>query len=86
MSVNEKQMDAAVGVDGVSVQLCIAFNHLFTYHVASPPGSEQERLEYALSSKRRALILTLRWANAHTYLLQEESAAMSFLEASFQMQ
>uniref|UniRef100_A0A7N6AUV2 Rap guanine nucleotide exchange factor (GEF) 4 n=1 Tax=Anabas testudineus TaxID=64144 RepID=A0A7N6AUV2_ANATE len=40
----------------------------------------QERLEYALNSKRRALILTLRWANAHTYLLQEEPAAISFLE------
>uniref|UniRef100_A0A3B4UMR8 Rap guanine nucleotide exchange factor 4b n=1 Tax=Seriola dumerili TaxID=41447 RepID=A0A3B4UMR8_SERDU len=39
-----------------------------------------ERLEYALNSKRRALILALRWANAHTYLLQEEPAAVSFLE------
>uniref|UniRef100_A0A671Z204 Rap guanine nucleotide exchange factor 4b n=1 Tax=Sparus aurata TaxID=8175 RepID=A0A671Z204_SPAAU len=55
-------------------------NHIFTYHAASPPGSEQERLEYALNSKRRALILTLRWANAHTYMLQEEPAAISFLE------
>lgn len=50
------------------------------YHAVSPPGSEQERLEYALNSKRRALILTLRWANAHTYMLQEEPAAISFLE------
>ncbi|KAM4727765.1 rap guanine nucleotide exchange factor 4-like isoform 1-T1 [Anableps anableps] len=50
------------------------------YHVASPPGSEQERLEYTLNNKRRALILTLRWANTHTYLLQEEPAAISFLE------
>uniref|UniRef100_A0A3Q2UM88 Rap guanine nucleotide exchange factor 4b n=1 Tax=Fundulus heteroclitus TaxID=8078 RepID=A0A3Q2UM88_FUNHE len=39
-----------------------------------------ERLEYTLNSKRRALILTLRWANSHTYLLQEEPAAISFLE------
>uniref|UniRef100_A0A3Q1IZI1 Uncharacterized protein n=1 Tax=Anabas testudineus TaxID=64144 RepID=A0A3Q1IZI1_ANATE len=61
-------------------QLCMVFNRVFTYHAASPPGSEQERLEYALNSKRRALILTLRWANAHTYLLQEEPAAISFLE------
>uniref|UniRef100_A0AAX7UFP9 Rap guanine nucleotide exchange factor (GEF) 4 n=1 Tax=Astatotilapia calliptera TaxID=8154 RepID=A0AAX7UFP9_ASTCA len=37
-------------------------------------------LEYALNSKRRALIMTLRWANAHTYLLQEEPAAIFFLE------
>uniref|UniRef100_A0A3B4Z9Z5 Rap guanine nucleotide exchange factor 4-like n=1 Tax=Stegastes partitus TaxID=144197 RepID=A0A3B4Z9Z5_9TELE len=40
----------------------------------------QERLEYALNSKRRALILALRWANTHTYMLQEEPAAISFLE------
>ncbi|KAM9349373.1 rap guanine nucleotide exchange factor 4-like [Symphorus nematophorus] len=50
------------------------------YHAASPPGSEQERLEYALSNKRRALILALRWANTHTYMLQEEPAPISFLE------
>uniref|UniRef100_A0A3B3XMB2 Rap guanine nucleotide exchange factor (GEF) 4 n=1 Tax=Poecilia mexicana TaxID=48701 RepID=A0A3B3XMB2_9TELE len=37
-------------------------------------------LEYTLNNKRRALILTLRWANTHTYLLQEEPAAISFLE------
>uniref|UniRef100_A0A3P9JN24 Zgc:171558 n=1 Tax=Oryzias latipes TaxID=8090 RepID=A0A3P9JN24_ORYLA len=56
------------------------FNLVCTYHAASPPGSEQERLEYALNCKRRVLILALRWANAHTYLLQEEPAAISFLE------
>ncbi|KAK9539063.1 hypothetical protein VZT92_004195 [Zoarces viviparus] len=39
-----------------------------------------ERLEYALNSKRRVLILALRWANTHTYMLQEEPAAISFLE------
>ncbi|MEQ2211784.1 hypothetical protein XENOCAPTIV_015913 [Xenoophorus captivus] len=50
--------------------------------MASPPGSEQERLEYMLNSKRRALILSLRWANTHTYLLQEEPAAISFLEVN----
>ncbi|TNN78191.1 Rap guanine nucleotide exchange factor 4 [Liparis tanakae] len=55
-------------------------NSRLTYHATSPPGSEQERLEYALNSKRRALILTLRWASTHTYLLQEEPAAISFLE------
>uniref|UniRef100_A0A665VWV2 Zgc:171558 n=1 Tax=Echeneis naucrates TaxID=173247 RepID=A0A665VWV2_ECHNA len=37
-------------------------------------------LEYALNNKRRATILALRWANTHTYLLQEEPAAISFLE------
>uniref|UniRef100_A0A1A8K6M6 Rap guanine nucleotide exchange factor (GEF) 4 n=1 Tax=Nothobranchius kuhntae TaxID=321403 RepID=A0A1A8K6M6_NOTKU len=50
------------------------------YHAASPPGSEPERLEYSLNNKRRVLILALRWANTHTYLLQEEPAAISFLE------
>uniref|UniRef100_A0A3P8W0F8 Rap guanine nucleotide exchange factor 4b n=1 Tax=Cynoglossus semilaevis TaxID=244447 RepID=A0A3P8W0F8_CYNSE len=37
-------------------------------------------LMYALNNKRRALILALRWANTHSYLLQEEPAALSFLE------
>uniref|UniRef100_A0AAQ4NY21 Rap guanine nucleotide exchange factor (GEF) 4 n=1 Tax=Gasterosteus aculeatus aculeatus TaxID=481459 RepID=A0AAQ4NY21_GASAC len=41
---------------------------------------QTERLEYALNSKRRALILALRWASTQTYLLQEEPAAISFLE------
>uniref|UniRef100_A0A8D3C1U0 Rap guanine nucleotide exchange factor 4-like n=1 Tax=Scophthalmus maximus TaxID=52904 RepID=A0A8D3C1U0_SCOMX len=40
----------------------------------------QERLEYALNSKRKAVILALRWANTHTYMLQEDPAAISFLE------
>lgn len=79
--------ESATSWTPLSVCLCVfVFNILFTYHAAPPPGSEQERLEYALNSKRRALILTLRWANTHTYLLQEEPAAISFLEASFQMQ
>ncbi|XP_056148683.1 rap guanine nucleotide exchange factor 4-like isoform X2 [Lampris incognitus] len=50
------------------------------YHAVAPPGSEQERLEHALNTKRRVLTLALRWANAHAYLLQEEPAALSFLE------
>ncbi|KAJ0011728.1 hypothetical protein NQD34_012703 [Periophthalmus magnuspinnatus] len=40
----------------------------------------QERLEFAVNAKRRVLILTLRWANVHSFLLQEEPAAISFLE------
>lgn len=60
----------------------IIFNLVCTYHAASPPGSEQERLEYALNSKRRVLILALRWANTHTYMLQEEAAPVSFLEVT----
>uniref|UniRef100_A0A8C2XJ64 Rap guanine nucleotide exchange factor 4b n=1 Tax=Cyclopterus lumpus TaxID=8103 RepID=A0A8C2XJ64_CYCLU len=71
--------------NNIAVTLCVIpfvfiFNLVSTYHATSPPGSEQERLEYALNSKRRALILTLRWASTHTYLLQEEPAAISFLE------
>ncbi|XP_075877229.1 rap guanine nucleotide exchange factor 4-like [Nelusetta ayraudi] len=50
------------------------------YHTSCPPGSEQEKFEYALNTKRRALILALRWANTHSYLLQEEPATISFLE------
>eukprot|EP00064_Thunnus_orientalis_P009530 superscaffoldBa00001216_g9554 len=65
--------------DNIYISVFI-FNLVCTYHAASPPGSEQERLEYALNSKRRALILALRWANTHTYMLQEEPAAISFLE------
>ncbi|XP_051252408.1 rap guanine nucleotide exchange factor 4-like isoform X1 [Dicentrarchus labrax] len=61
-----------------SSQLCpLLMAH---YHAASPPGSEQERLEYTVNSKRRVLILSLRWANTHTYMLQEEPAPISFLE------
>uniref|UniRef100_A0A8C5GJD0 Rap guanine nucleotide exchange factor 4 n=1 Tax=Gouania willdenowi TaxID=441366 RepID=A0A8C5GJD0_GOUWI len=66
-------------------QLCpllmvLLFNPVRTYHTAAPPGPEQERLECALNTKRRALVLALRWANTHSYLLQEEPAALSFLE------
>uniref|UniRef100_A0A7N8YLK4 Rap guanine nucleotide exchange factor 4-like n=1 Tax=Mastacembelus armatus TaxID=205130 RepID=A0A7N8YLK4_9TELE len=54
-------------------------------HCVFMPNSQlcpllMERLEYAHNSKRRVLILVLRWANTHTYLLQEEPAAISFLE------
>ncbi|MEQ2184730.1 hypothetical protein GOODEAATRI_011149, partial [Goodea atripinnis] len=66
----------------IPANLLFTFNPACTYHMASPPGSEQERLEYMLNSKRRALILSLRWANTHTYLLQEEPAAISFLEVN----
>lgn len=55
---------------------------LCTYHTASPPGSEQEKFEFAVNCKRRALTLTLRWANTHSYLLQEEPASIAFLEVT----
>ncbi|XP_042184868.1 rap guanine nucleotide exchange factor 4-like isoform X2 [Oncorhynchus tshawytscha] len=50
------------------------------YHAVAPPGSEQERLEYAVTCKRRVLNLALRWAAVHTHHLQEEPAALIFLE------
>uniref|UniRef100_A0A3Q3E9F9 Rap guanine nucleotide exchange factor 4b n=1 Tax=Labrus bergylta TaxID=56723 RepID=A0A3Q3E9F9_9LABR len=64
----------------LSLTTALIFNLMCTYHAAAPPGSEQERLEYAINSKRRVLIIALRWANTHTYMLQEEPAAISFLE------
>lgn len=66
----------------IPLYIFFIFNLACTYHAASPPGSEQERLEFAVNSKRRVLILTLRWANVNTYLLQEEPAAVSFLEVN----
>ncbi|XP_068425525.1 rap guanine nucleotide exchange factor 4-like [Clinocottus analis] len=85
MDIHHGEPDPAVddfvlmhGVFMPNSQLCpLLMAH---YHATSPPGSEQERLEYALNSKRRALILALRWASTQTYLLQEEPAAISFLE------
>uniref|UniRef100_A0A4W5RJD4 Rap guanine nucleotide exchange factor 4 n=1 Tax=Hucho hucho TaxID=62062 RepID=A0A4W5RJD4_9TELE len=43
-------------------------------------SDSQERLEYAVTCKRRVLNLVLRWAAVHTYHLQEEPAALLFLE------
>uniref|UniRef100_A0A672IQC6 Zgc:171558 n=1 Tax=Salarias fasciatus TaxID=181472 RepID=A0A672IQC6_SALFA len=57
-------------------QLCPLLMAQYLFLTVSPP----DRLEYALNSKRRVVILALRWANTHTYLLQEEPAAISFLE------
>ncbi|KAM6919828.1 rap guanine nucleotide exchange factor 4-like [Lycodopsis pacificus] len=85
MDIHHSEPDPAVddfilmhGIFMPNSQLCPLL--MAQYHAASPPGSEQERLEYALNSKRRVLILALRWANTHTYMLQEEPAAISFLE------
>uniref|UniRef100_A0A8C8CJD5 Rap guanine nucleotide exchange factor 4 n=1 Tax=Oncorhynchus tshawytscha TaxID=74940 RepID=A0A8C8CJD5_ONCTS len=60
--------------------VCYIFNPVCTYHAVAPPGSEQERLEYAVTCKRRVLNLALRWAAVHTHHLQEEPAALIFLE------
>ncbi|KAK5608172.1 Rap guanine nucleotide exchange factor 4 [Crenichthys baileyi] len=81
LDIHHNEPDPAVDdFTCIPANLLFTFNPACTYHMASPPGSEQERLEYTLNSKRRALILSLRWANTHTYLVQEEPAAISFLE------
>ncbi|XP_077470831.1 rap guanine nucleotide exchange factor 4-like isoform X2 [Stigmatopora argus] len=88
MDVHHSEPDPAVD-DFVLMHSVFMSNSQFCpllmahYHAPSPPGSEQERLEHALNCKRRALILALRWANSHTFLLQEEPAAISFLEELF---
>ena len=37
-------------------------------------------MEYTVAIKRKVLTLALRWASTHSYLLQEEPAALAFLE------
>ncbi|KAG5261559.1 hypothetical protein AALO_G00285660 [Alosa alosa] len=54
-----------------------------TYHAQSSQGSEQERLDYAVGSKRRVLSLALRWTNMLAHNLLEEDTALSFLEELF---
>ena len=66
--------------DSYVIVVCYIFNPVCTYHAGAPPGSEQERLEYAVTCKRRVLNLALRWAAVHTHHLQEEPAALIFLE------
>ncbi|CAJ1071996.1 rap guanine nucleotide exchange factor 4-like isoform X2 [Xyrichtys novacula] len=85
MDIHHSEPDPAV--DDFALMHCVFMPNsqlcpllMAHYHAAAPPGSEQERLEYAINSKRRALILALRWANTHSYLLQEEPAALPFLE------
>uniref|UniRef100_A0AAY4ETC7 Rap guanine nucleotide exchange factor 4 n=1 Tax=Denticeps clupeoides TaxID=299321 RepID=A0AAY4ETC7_9TELE len=51
-----------------------------TYHSQSSQGSEQERLDYAVASKRRVVNLALRWATLLNHNLLEEDTALGFLE------
>uniref|UniRef100_A0A3Q2XV59 Rap guanine nucleotide exchange factor 4 n=1 Tax=Hippocampus comes TaxID=109280 RepID=A0A3Q2XV59_HIPCM len=44
------------------------------------PGSEQEKLDYALNNKRRVIRLVVRWATLHGDQLQEEDTSVVFLE------
>ncbi|KAL7891076.1 hypothetical protein AOLI_G00005520 [Acnodon oligacanthus] len=59
-------------------QLCPAL--LAHYHSQASQGSEQERMDYAVASKRRVLNLALRWANLQAHHLLEDDTALSFLE------
>uniref|UniRef100_A0A8C9UI22 Rap guanine nucleotide exchange factor 4 n=1 Tax=Serinus canaria TaxID=9135 RepID=A0A8C9UI22_SERCA len=43
-------------------------------------GTEQEKMDYALNNKRRVVRLVLQWAALYGDLLQEDEAAMAFLE------
>ncbi|TRY81863.1 hypothetical protein DNTS_005467, partial [Danionella cerebrum] len=56
-----------------------ALDDFVLMHCASQ-GSEQERLDYAVASKRRVLSLALRWAALQAHHLLEDDTALSFLE------
>uniref|UniRef100_A0A8C8SIQ0 Rap guanine nucleotide exchange factor 4 n=1 Tax=Pelusios castaneus TaxID=367368 RepID=A0A8C8SIQ0_9SAUR len=43
-------------------------------------GSEQEKMDYAFNNKRRVIRLVLQWAALYGDLLQEDEAAVAFLE------
>ncbi|XP_051753760.1 rap guanine nucleotide exchange factor 4-like isoform X3 [Ctenopharyngodon idella] len=59
-------------------QLCPAL--VAHYHSQASQGSEQERLDYAVASKRRVLSLALRWAALQGHHLLEDDTALGFLE------
>ncbi|NWS70431.1 RPGF4 factor, partial [Crotophaga sulcirostris] len=50
------------------------------YHAQPSQGTEQEKMDYALNNKRRVIRLVLQWAALYGDLLQEDEAAMAFLE------
>ncbi|KAK1798818.1 hypothetical protein P4O66_007100 [Electrophorus voltai] len=55
-------------------------HHVCTYHSQASQGSEQERLDYTVASKRRVLSLALRWATLQAHYLLEDDTVLSFLE------
>ncbi|XP_056352576.1 rap guanine nucleotide exchange factor 4 isoform X1 [Oenanthe melanoleuca] len=59
-------------------QLCPAL--MAHYHAQPSQGTEQEKVDYALNNKRRVIRLVLQWAALYGDLLQEDEAAMAFLE------
>ncbi|XP_067405332.1 rap guanine nucleotide exchange factor 4 [Emydura macquarii macquarii] len=50
------------------------------YHAQPSQDSEQEKMDYALNNKRRVIRLVLQWAALYGDLLQEDEAAVAFLE------
>uniref|UniRef100_A0A8C6TKC2 Zgc:171558 n=1 Tax=Neogobius melanostomus TaxID=47308 RepID=A0A8C6TKC2_9GOBI len=75
MDIHHSELDPAL--DDFVLMHCVFMpnSQLCPLLMAQYPFSalRQERLEFAVNSKRRVLILTLRWASVHTYLLQEET-------------
>ncbi|XP_066855364.1 rap guanine nucleotide exchange factor 4 isoform X5 [Anser cygnoides] len=59
-------------------QLCPAL--MAHYHAQPSQGTEQEKMDYALNNKRRVIRLVLQWAALYGDLLQEDEAALAFLE------
>ncbi|XP_057219643.1 rap guanine nucleotide exchange factor 4 isoform X3 [Malurus melanocephalus] len=59
-------------------QLCPAL--MAQYHAQPSQGTEQEKMDYALNNKRRVIRLVLQWAALYGDLLQEDEAAMAFVE------
>uniref|UniRef100_A0A3B3ZGW7 Rap guanine nucleotide exchange factor (GEF) 4 n=1 Tax=Periophthalmus magnuspinnatus TaxID=409849 RepID=A0A3B3ZGW7_9GOBI len=80
MDIHHSEPDPAL--DDFVLMHCVfmANSQLCPLLMTQYPSVTQERLEFAVNAKRRVLILTLRWANVHSFLLQEEPAAISFLE------
>uniref|UniRef100_UPI00358EC7C2 rap guanine nucleotide exchange factor 4-like n=1 Tax=Myxine glutinosa TaxID=7769 RepID=UPI00358EC7C2 len=51
------------------------------YHAKSAvQGSEQEKADYALGTKRRVVQLVLQWSALHSELLKEDTMATALLE------
>ncbi|XP_062908230.1 rap guanine nucleotide exchange factor 4 isoform X2 [Mobula hypostoma] len=74
-------------VDDFVLMYCTFMQHsqLFSalmahYHAEASQGTEQEKMDYALNNKKRVIRLVLHWANVYADLLQEEEAAVAFLE------
>uniref|UniRef100_A0A8C4QSK6 Rap guanine nucleotide exchange factor 4b n=1 Tax=Eptatretus burgeri TaxID=7764 RepID=A0A8C4QSK6_EPTBU len=50
------------------------------YPFSAVQGSEQEKADYALGTKRRVVQLVLQWSALHSDLLKEDTMATAFLE------